>query len=98
MAASGDFRLIRAQRQMPEHLALPDWLYRLLHFKKPDIDVVTCFEHAKRNGNDQPLDSALSNFLIWPPEIPPVIGSACLAADFNAAELCRRVSRVRKNS
>jgi len=55
------------------------------------------FESGWRNGNDQRIDNARPNFLVWQPENPPVIGSACLAADFNAADLRRRFSRVRKN-
>src|SRR6267378_5162342 len=51
-----------------------------------------------RNANYQRIDNARPNFLVWQPENPPVIGSACLAADLNAAELCPRVRAGRKDS
>src|SRR5438034_9209341 len=51
-----------------------------------------------RNGNERHLDNGSGNFLIWPPETPPLIGSTWLAADFSVAELCRRIREVRENS
>jgi hypothetical protein len=71
-------------------------------WKSPNLDAGRCSMIHKTiedgNGNEQQLDTGLGNFLIWPPETPRFIDSAWRAADSYTAELCRRISRVRKNS
>jgi hypothetical protein len=51
------------------------------HWQQRDHRLFDSTIGSCRNDDDQQLDIAGGNFLIWLPEAPPFVGSAWLAAD-----------------